>query len=220
MTKEQSEYVAEVKIKLENERLEMVEKLKTLQMLQQEAWLLTHTQSQQQHHQEQEQDSALLWHLWCQLVEGDTEIEHVLHNVWPLINELVWTVGEVGQETQGLVDSWRAVNAHLKNTHLDLCFVHQDIQRRAAGTHSHTPPNDTHPTSRDSKPPLPRPHHTHRDGSAASARGESTVQSNAGELCDTQLTPRASSMKNFVDGFSGTQILKVSLTLHETYCIN
>jgi len=36
-----------------------------------------------------------------------------------------WTVQEVQKEMQGVVEGWETITTHLKNTHLDLCFVHE-----------------------------------------------------------------------------------------------
>ena len=112
---------------------------------------------QRQQRQEQEQAAAAMMHMWSQLELVDARIEDTVEALWPLSNELAWTARELQHDSQGLVESLDGLSQHLKNTHLDLCFVHHDIERRASGLpgegSSSTAWSSANP--RDGRPPLP-----------------------------------------------------------------
>ena len=123
----------------------------------QQEWFRTQVERQRQHRQEQEQAAAVMMHMWSQLEQVDARIEETVESLWPLSNELAWTAREMQHDSQGLVETLDGLSQHLKNTHLDLCYVHQDIERRASGLpgegSSSTAWSSANP--RDGRPPLP-----------------------------------------------------------------
>ena len=145
---------------------------------------------------DQDEDDVILW--WQQLANADQLVDATLRRIGSLVHQLGREVHRTRVDTGRVVTELDLLASHLKQTHLDLCFVRQDIERKAVGGITLTPGGTTTnigakppplPLPEDrGRPPLPRPGRT---GEAASD-GSLTPRTLADSLSEGMhvLTPR------------------------------
>ena len=145
---------------------------------------------------DQDEDDVMLE--WQQLANADQLVDATVRRIGSLVHNLVREVHRTRVDTGRVVTELDLLASHLKQTHLDLCFVRQDIERKAVGGITLTPGGTTTnmgakppplPLPEDrGRPPLPRPGRT---GEAASD-GSLTPRTLADSLSEGMhvLTPR------------------------------